>query len=99
MFGFYVFNVVDGKCFWFIIEENCCLFLSIWGCGFGFFVVIMLILEVVFGGILDGFLKVYVVDDGWELWVYDIKKDFEVVNGVKVFGGVIDLDGLIVVEN
>ncbi len=97
--GLHALNVADGKRLWSTIEENRCPPLSIRGCGPGLSAAITLTPEVVFGGTLDGFLKAYAVDDGRELWAYDTKKDFEAVNGVKAFGGAIDSDGPIVVEN
>ncbi|RMG24876.1 MAG: hypothetical protein D6730_11865 [Bacteroidetes bacterium] len=33
------------------------------------------------------------------MWAFDTKKDFEAVNGVRAFGGAIDSDGPVVVEN
>ena len=49
--------------------------------------------------VLDGFMKAYATDDGRELWAYDTKRDFESVNGVKAFGGAIDSDGPVVIDN
>lgn len=97
--GLHALNVADGKRLWSTIEENRCPPLSIRGCGPGLSAAITLIPEVVFGGTLDGFLKAYAADDGRELWAFDTKKDFEAVNGVKAFGGAIDSDGPIVVED
>lgn len=97
--GLHALNVADGKRLWSTIEENRCPPLSIRGCGPGISAAITLIPEVVFGGTLDGFIKAYAAEDGQELWAYDTKKDFEAVNGVKAFGGAIDSDGPVVVEN
>jgi len=92
-------NVADGKLLWSIIEEDRCPGISLRGCGPGISAAITLTPEIVYGGALDGIMKAYAADDGRELWAYDTKRDFEAVNGVKAFGGAIDSDGPIVVED
>ena len=73
--------------------------MTIRGCGPGLSAAISLTPEVVFGGALDGVLKAYASDDGRELWAFDTKQDYEAVNGVKAFGGAIDSDGPVLVED
>ncbi|MEM6803126.1 MAG: PQQ-binding-like beta-propeller repeat protein [Bacteroidota bacterium] len=97
--GMHALHVADGKPLWSTIEEDRCATLQLRGCGPGISAAITLSPEVVFGGTLDGFVKAYARDDGQELWAYDTKRDFEAVNGVKAFGGAIDSDGPVVVEN
>jgi hypothetical protein len=44
-------------------------------------------------------MKAYAADDGREIWSYDTKRDYEAVNGVRAFGGAIDSDGPVIVED
>ena len=97
--GLHAVNISDGKLLWSTIEEDRCPPLTLRGCGPGLSAAITLTPEVVFGGTLDGFMKAYSAKDGKELWAFDTKKDFDAVNGAKAFGGAIDSDGPIIVEN
>ena len=97
--GMHALNVADGKILWSTIEEDRCPGFTLRGCGPGISAAITLTPEVVYGGALDGIMKAYATADGRELWAYDTKRDFEAVNGGKAFGGAIDSDGPIIVEN
>lgn len=97
--GMHALNVANGQALWSTIEENRCPPLSIRGCGPGISAAITLTPEVVFGGTLDGFIKAYATEDGRKLWAFDTKRDYEAVNGAKAFGGAIDSDGPIVIDN
>lgn len=97
--GLHAVNIETGKLLWSTIEEDRCPPLTLRGCGPGLSAAITLIPEIVFGGTLDGYMKAYSSVDGKELWSYDTKRDYEAVNGVRAFGGAIDSDGAVVVEN
>ena len=97
--GMHALNVADGKILWSTIEEDRCPGFTLRGCGPGISAAITLTPEVVYGGALDGIMKAYSTKDGRELWAYDTKRDYEAVNGVKAFGGAIDSDGPVVVDN
>ena len=97
--GLHALNVADGNILWSTIEEDRCSGFTLRGCGPGISAAITLTPEVVYGGALDGIMKAYATEDGRELWAYDTKRDYESVNGVKAFGGAIDSDGPVVVEN
>lgn len=97
--GMHALNVKDGKRLWSTIEEDRCPGLTLRGCGPGISAAITLTPEVVYGGALDGILKAYATDDGRELWAFDTKRDYKAINEVKAFGGAIDSDGPIVVED
>ena len=97
--GMHALNVADGTLLWSTIEEDRCSSLTFRGCGPGISAAVTLTPEVVFGGTLDGFVKAYATKDGRELWAFDTKREYEAVNGVKAFGGSIDSDGPIIVEN
>tara|TARA_Y100000385_G_scaffold282894_1_gene338105 strand:+ start:2270 stop:4150 length:1881 start_codon:yes stop_codon:yes gene_type:complete len=97
--GLHAVDISDGSILWSTIEKDRCGTFELRGCGPGLSAAITLTPEVVFGGTLDGWMKAYAKDDGRELWSFDTKRDYEAVNGVKAFGGAIDSDGPIVVEN
>lgn len=97
--GLHAVNITDGKVLWSQIEEDRCPTLALRGCGPGISAAITLTPEVVFAGTLDGFMKAYAADDGRELWSYDTKRDYDPVNKVRAFGGAIDSDGPVVVDN
>lgn len=97
--GLHAVKVADGTPLWSTIEKDRCPPLQLRGCGPGLSAAITLTPEVVFAGTLDGFLKAYATKDGKELWAFDTKRDYQAVNEVKAFGGAIDSDGPIVVEN
>ena len=97
--GLHALNVSDGKSIWSTIEKDRCPGFTLRGCGPGISAAITLTPEVVYGGALDGIMKAYAADDGRELWAYDTKRDYDAVNEVKAFGGAIDSDGPVVVEN
>ncbi|MDW3648943.1 MAG: PQQ-binding-like beta-propeller repeat protein [Bacteroidia bacterium] len=96
--GMHALNIADGKILWSTLEEDRCK-TTLRGCGPGISAAITLTPEVVFGGALDGVLKAYATDNGRELWSFDTKQDYEAVNGVKAFGGAIDSDGPVIVED
>jgi len=97
--GLHALDIADGETLWSTIEENRCPPMTLRGCGPGISAAITLVPGVVFGGTLDGYMKAYATDDGRELWSYDTKRDYEAVNEVRAFGGAIDSDGPIIVEN
>lgn len=97
--GLHAVNIGDGSILWSTIEEDRCGTFELRGCGPGLSAAITLTPEVVFGGTLDGYMNAYARDDGRHLWSYDTKRDYQSVNGVKAFGGAIDSDGPIVVED
>ena len=82
-----------------MVEKNTCPPLSLRGCGPGLSAAITLLPEVVVAGTLDGFLNIYDRDGGKKLWSFDTKRDYDAVNGVRAFGGAIDSDGPVVVDN
>ena len=96
--GLHGVNVADGEILWSTIEKNRCG-LHFRGCGPGLSAPITLTRDIVFTGTLDGIAKAYAADDGRELWAFDTKRDYETVNGEKGFGGAIDSDGPVVIEN
>lgn len=97
--GLHAVDIDDGSILWSTIEKDRCGTFELRGCGPGLSAAITLTPEVVFAGTLDGWMKAYAKEDGRELWSYDTKRDYEAVNGVKAFGGAIDSDGPVVVEN
>lgn len=97
--GLHAVDIGDGSILWSTIEEDRCGTFELRGCGPGLSAAITLTPDIVFGGTLDGWMKAYAKEDGRELWSYDTKRDYEAVNGVKAFGGAIDSDGPIIVEN
>ncbi|MEM8891646.1 MAG: PQQ-binding-like beta-propeller repeat protein [Bacteroidota bacterium] len=96
--GMHAVNIADGQLLWSTLEEDRCK-MTLRGCGPGLSAAISLTPEVVFGGALDGVLKAYATDNGRELWAFDTKQDYKAVNGVKAFGGAIDSDGPVIVED
>lgn len=97
--GLHAVDISDGSILWSTIEKDRCGTFELRGCGPGLSAAITLTPEIVFGGTLDGWLRAYAKDDGRVLWSYDTKRDYESVNDVKAFGGAIDSDGPIIVEN
>ncbi len=97
--GLHAVDISDGSILWSTIEEDRCGTFELRGCGPGLSAAITLTPEVVFGGTLDGWMKAYAKEDGKELWAFDTKRDYEAVNGVRAFGGAIDSDGPVIVEN
>ncbi len=97
--GLHAVDIGDGSILWSTIEEERCGTFELRGCGPGLSAAITLTPEVVFGGTLDGWMKAYAKSDGRELWSYDTKRNYKAVNGVKAFGGAIDSDGPIIVED
>jgi len=97
--GLHALDIATGNNLWSTIEKNRCPPLTIRGCGPGLSAAITAIPGIVFGGTLDGYLKAYAAKDGEVLWSYDTKRDYEAVNGARAFGGSIDSDGPVVVEN
>ncbi len=96
--GIHALKVENGENIWSTIEKSRCG-LSSWECGPGISAAITLTPEVVFTGALDGILKAYHTKTGQELWAFDTKRNYDAVNGAKAFGGAIDSDGPIVVDN
>lgn len=97
--GLHALDVATGKQLWATIEKDRCPPMTLRGCGPGLSAAITLVPDIVFAGTLDGFLKAYSANDGRQLWAYDTKRDYDAVNGAKAYGGAIDSDGPIVVEN
>lgn len=97
--GLHAVDIEDGTVLWSTIEKDRCGTFELRGCGPGLSAAITLSPEVVFGGTLDGWMKAYAKDDGRELWSFDTKRDYDAVNGVRAFGGAIDSDGPIIVED
>ena len=97
--GLHAVDIGDGTMLWSTIEKDRCGTFELRGCGPGLSAAITLTPDVVFAGTLDGWMKAYAKEDGRELWSYDTKRDYEAVNGVRAFGGAIDSDGPIVVED
>ncbi len=97
--GLHAVDIGDGSILWSKIEEDRCGTFELRGCGPGLSAAITLTPEVVFAGTLDGLMKAYAKADGSELWSFDTKRDYDAVNGVRAFGGAIDSDGPIVVDN
>ena len=97
--GLHAVEIASGEVLWSKIEKDRCGTFELRGCGPGLSAAITLTPDVVFGGTLDGWMKAYSKEDGSELWSFDTKRDYDAVNGVKAFGGAIDSDGPIVVEN
>jgi len=54
---------------------------------------------VIYAGALDGMLKAYDAKSGKELWAYNTNTTFESVNGATAYGGSIDSDGPVIVDN
>ncbi len=96
--GVHALDVWTGKELWSTIEKNRCGDVK-WGCGPGISGPITANSSLVFAGALDGVLKAYNAKNGKELWAYDTQRDFEAVNGVPAYGGSIDSDGPILVDN
>lgn len=96
--GLHALDLKDGTTLWSTIEKNRCDSVD-WSCGPGISAAITATPEVIFTGAIDGVLKAYDVKDGKELWAFETMRDFDSVNGVKGFGGTIDSDGPIIVEN
>ena len=96
--GLHALRVEDGASLWSTIEQDRCVDAD-WSCGPGISAAITATPDVIFAGTLDGIVKAYASADGKELWSFDTKKTFESVNKVHAFGGTIDSDGPIVVEN
>lgn len=97
--GMHAVDIATGKLLWSTIEKDRCPPLTLRGCGPGISAAITLTPEVVFGGTLDGIIKAYATKDGQELWAFDTKRDYKAINEVKAFGGAIDSDGPIIVDN
>jgi len=97
--GLHAVDISDGSILWSTIEKDRCGTFELRGCGPGLSAAITLTPEVVFAGTLDGWMKAYAKEDGRELWSYDTKRDYQSVNSVRAFGGAIDSDGPIVVED
>ena len=97
--GLHAVDISNGSILWSTIEKNRCGTFELRGCGPGLSAAITLTPDIVFGGTLDGWMKAYAKEDGRELWKYDTKRDYEAVNGVRAFGGAIDSDGPIIVED
>lgn len=97
--GLHAVDISNGNVLWSTIEKDRCGTFELRGCGPGLSAAITLTPEVVFAGTLDGWMKAYAKSDGRELWAYDTKRDYDAVNGVKAFGGAIDSDGPIIVED
>ena len=55
--------------------------------------------ELVIAGALDGMLKAYEAKTGKELWAFDTQRTYDAVNGIEGYGGSIDSDGPVLVEN
>ncbi len=96
--GLHALSVEDGAVLWSTIEQDRCGDED-WSCGPGISAAITAAPDVIFAGTLDGIVKAYASADGKELWAFDTKKTFESVNEVHAFGGTIDSDGPIIVEN
>ena len=96
--GLHAINISDGSARWSTIEKDRCKEVP-WSCGPGITAAITATPEVIYAGALDGMMKAYSAESGKELWAYDTNKTFESVNGATAYGGTIDSDGPVVVDN
>ena len=70
-----------------------------WVCGPGLSGAITATPSLVFAGALDGVFKAYSTKTGKELWAYNTNRTFDAVNGVTAYGGSIDSDGAVLMDN
>lgn len=96
--GLHAFDVWTGKELWTTIEKDRCGDVN-WSCGPGLSGAITATPELIFGGALDGLFKAYEAKTGKELWGFDTNRSFEAVNKVNAYGGSIDSDGAVIVDN
>lgn len=68
------------------------------GCGTAQSAALTSIPGVVFSGSADGGVRAYAAETGEVLWVYDLNRPFETVNGVAARGGSVDGPGPIVAD-
>jgi len=96
--GIHAIQISDGSSIWSTIEKDRCEEVP-WSCGPGITAAITATPEVIYSGALDGMLKAYDAKSGKELWAYDTNKTFKSVNGASAYGGSIDSDGPVIVDN
>ena len=96
--GVHAIKLSDGSPIWSTIEKDRCEEVD-WSCGPGITAAITATPEVIFAGALDGMFKAYDAKSGKELWAYDTNRTFDSVNGVTAYGGTIDSDGAVLVDN
>lgn len=97
--GLHAVDIVSGEKLWSTIEEDRCPPLTLRGCGPGLSAAITATPEVIFAGTLDGYFKAYAAKGGQELWSFDTKRAYDAVNGARAFGGAIDSDGPVIVDD
>lgn len=96
--GLHALDVATGALLWSTLEVDRCGTVD-WSCGPGISAAITATPDLIFGGALDGVLKAYDAETGMERWSFDTQRTFESVNGAPAFGGTIDSDGPVLVEN
>lgn len=96
--GVHSIQASNGEAIWSTIEKDRCGDVN-WSCGPGISGAITATTELVFAGALDGMFRAYDSKSGRELWSFNTNQDFESVNGVTAYGGTIDSDGAVLVDN
>ena len=96
--GLHAVNLDDGERIWSVIEEDRCRDAK-WACGPGISAAITASPELIFAGAFDGVFKIYSATDGKELWAFNTNREFGIINGIKAFGGTIDSDGPVVIDD